>query len=137
MICRDCKFDKKPEDMVIRDNKPSNWCKDCRRIYHKRYDSKRSDKSKKNKLQKKLERLLYLKKEVWKFLLDNPCVDCGESNPIVLEFDHIDEKFMEISEMIRHGFSIEKIFEEIQKCEVRCANCHRAKTAKDFNWFTG
>ena len=27
------------------------------------------------------------------------------------------------------------VLEEINKCEVRCANCHRQKTAKDENWY--
>jgi hypothetical protein len=28
-----------------------------------------------------------------------------------------------------------RILEELQKCDVRCANCHRRKTARDFKWF--
>jgi hypothetical protein len=64
------------------------------------------------------------------YLLDHPCVDCGESNPIVLDFDHDNEnnKIYDISEMRdgKHG-NIEAILEEIKKCSVRCANCHRIR----------
>ena len=57
------------------------------------------------------------------------CVDCGESNPVVLEFDHVQgEKRKAISDMVCNYYSIETIKEEIRKCEIRCANCHRKKT---------
>ena len=54
-----------------------------------------------------------------------------------LEFDHNDKvsKFKAVSSLIRARYSLEKIKVEINKCEVRCANCHRRKTAKEFKWF--
>jgi len=59
----------------------------------------------------------------------NPCVDCGEANIIVLEFDHIgDDKDFNLSDAARKGVSMKKLNAEIAKCEVRCANCHRRKT---------
>lgn len=67
--------------------------------------------------------------------MENPCTDCGETNPVILEFDHRDssEKSGTVSEMvITH--SMELIEAEVAKCDVRCANCHRLKTARDFNW---
>jgi hypothetical protein len=65
----------------------------------------------------------------------NPCVDCGETNIVVLEFDHIgDDKYFSISDATRHGYSIKKIEVEIAKCEVRCANCHRKKTYERSGW---
>ena len=57
------------------------------------------------------------------------CVDCGESEPVVLEFDHVrGKKKKAIADMVSHSYSIETIKEEIRKCEIRCANCHRKKT---------
>jgi len=65
----------------------------------------------------------------------NPCVDCGETNIIVLEFDHIgDDKQFNISDAVRHGYGMAKIEAEIAKCEVRCANCHRKKTYERGGW---
>jgi len=64
-------------------------------------------------------------------LLSHPCVDCGEPDPIVLDFDHVrGEKFLGIAELIVRGFAMKVIIAEMKKCEVRCANCHRRITHK-------
>ena len=69
------------------------------------------------------------------YLRTHPCVDCGESDPIVLQFDHVKgQKKKTISEMKNTSYSWETIEEEIDKCEVRCANCHTRRTSKQFNW---
>ena len=58
-------------------------------------------------------------------------MDCGEDNPLVLDFDHVaGKKVMNISDMSRTCYSRETIMKEIDKCEVRCSNCHRIVTAK-------
>ena len=68
--------------------------------------------------------------KIYKYLLEHPCVDCGNDNPIVLDFDHIKgRKNGSISKMASKGYVWKTIEEEMNKCEVRCANCHRVKTA--------
>ena len=75
-----------------------------------------------------------------KFLYDykktHACVDCGESNPLVLSFDHSKEhiKIGDLSNLAHRAFSIQAIQNEIDKCDVRCANCHLIKTAKERKW---
>ncbi len=76
-----------------------------------------------------------IKKYLWEYLEDHPCVDCGEKDPIVMDFDHKRDKIAAISSFIKGNYSLEKVKIEIQKCEVRCANCHRRKTARDFKWY--
>jgi hypothetical protein len=68
---------------------------------------------------------------VQKVLSERACVDCGENDPVVLDFDHVKgDKICDISRMVGCGFRIWKIEKEIAKCEIRCANCHRRVTAK-------
>lgn len=65
----------------------------------------------------------------------HPCVDCGESDPVVLDFDHVrGEKRRNVSRMVASHFSEKNILAEIEKCEVVCANCHRRRTAKRGSW---
>ena len=64
------------------------------------------------------------------YLRTHPCVDCGEADTRCLDFDHVrGKKIMHVSRMIG-DYRWEKIVEEIQKCEVRCSNCHRKRTAE-------
>ena len=63
------------------------------------------------------------------YLRSHPCVDCGETDIRVLQFDHIDPatKTGNISRLVRSG-SWARVLIEIAKCEVRCGNCHRRRT---------
>jgi hypothetical protein len=56
------------------------------------------------------------------------CVDCGESEIVVLDFDHIGSKTANVPMLARQGCSLERLKAEIAQCAVRCANCHRRRT---------
>lgn len=68
--------------------------------------------------------------QLFAFLSTQSCLDCGESDPIVLEFDHRNskDKFKIVAKMLSGHYSWGSVFKEIKKCDVRCANCHRRKT---------
>lgn len=88
------------------------------------------------KAQKRNKRLRVAVREyVWSYLELHPCIDCGETDPVVLEFDHISEKTIAVSHMNQIGADIDKVQMEIDKCVVRCANCHRRKTSVQFGWY--
>ena len=54
------------------------------------------------------------------------CKCCPEKHFACLEFHHEDEdKFKSIGRMVGEGYSIARLLEEIEKCTVLCANCHR------------
>lgn len=55
------------------------------------------------------------------------CIDCGNKNLTVLQFDHLNDKSRNIGDM--RGTSWMTIEKEAAKCEVVCANCHMIRTA--------
>jgi hypothetical protein len=61
----------------------------------------------------------------WKKTLE--CSRCKNNDYRVLEFHHKNplEKEFSIANMVDRGFSKEKINDEVSKCDVLCANCHR------------
>jgi hypothetical protein len=75
------------------------------------------------------------KRRVLDHLLCHPCVDCGEPDPVLLEFDHRRDKVIGVAELLHRHVSWETVAAEIAKCEVRCANCHRRRTAMEGGWF--
>lgn len=106
------------------------WCKLCVKAYdslyykqnkHRRPPQRKADRERKQDY-------------IFAYLSKNPCVDCGESDPVVLEFDHINgNKIAAIADYLTR--SILRIKSEIDKCVVRCANCHRRKTAKELGYY--
>ncbi len=80
-----------------------------------------------------------LRRRNFLFLLDHlkrtPCVDCGEADPVVLDFDHIGTKRSGVVQLADRETSIANLEREIGECEVRCANCHRRRTIAQQNHF--
>ncbi len=109
-------------------------CRECQKIQKNEWYAKNKTVHKKNMLKKKQEATLAGRQYVQNYLKTHPCVDCGKSDPAVLEFDHVKGvKRHTISKMVRHGYGINSIQREIAKCKVRCANCHRKKH-KEAGW---
>lgn len=139
-VCSKCDKEKHIKEFAFK-CKPKGikkpHCKECdkkaRRIYY--------EDNKERIIDDILIRNKQIRKKILQFIFDyflsHPCVDCGEKNPIVLEFDHRDgvEKTDCVSRIAGRNSSIENIQKEIDKCDVRCANCHKIRTAKQFNWY--
>lgn len=98
-----------------------------RRECHKRYYNKHRELYKAKNIRRKGE-LAYLVIS----LKRKPCMDCGATYPhYVMDFDHRNKntKVDSINRMINiHMYSKKKIIEEIGKCDLVCANCHRIRT---------
>lgn len=71
------------------------------------------------------------------YLTEHPCIDCGNDDPRVLEFDHREStaKRMAVSVLARSGYSLPTVQAEVAKCDVRCANCHRIRTHLQRGWW--
>lgn len=137
--CFSCKKSSKlssfPNDKAKHDGK-SSYCFECKRRQESEYvDKYRSHRQKQwTQRKKRVIKATYLERN--KYLKTHPCVDCGEADIRVLEFDHLRDKVSNVSKMILRGNIWKTVLKEIEKCEVVCCNCHRRRTAKQFNWFS-
>lgn len=145
-VCKDCNEDNPKSGFKIPKNiiEYGVRCLDCHRLRDNRWGRISRNRRTKEQIEKELKitsehrknTVLRNQKFICDYLIKHPCVDCKESNIIVLEFDHVKgEKFKNISHLVASAAQIQKIEAEINKCEVVCANCHRIRTNKRSNHY--
>ena len=110
-ICTKCKKELPIENFYWRDSKKGlrrSQCKDCHNSYVKK---------------------VYLEKRITLEELKSnySCAKCGDSRGYVLDFHHINEKEKQnnVSRLLSSNAGLNKIQQEINKCIILCANCHR------------
>ena len=113
--CKTCK--RTLDESMFDENR--HQCKDCRRAYRKKRRKEHPEihTAQASRRQKKQGEWLLSKK--------TPCIVCGESEPICIDFHHIDPSKKDFT--IGQHRSRNKILlqAEIDKCVCLCANCHR------------
>ncbi len=123
-ICSACKVSKSLEMFHRQGKRHQAYCKECR----KAMDRARHQANVPHRRQLSVAKIKERQKWIMQYLASHPCVDCGETDPIVLEFDHVrGVKVQEISYLIQRN-GIQTLMDEVAKCDVRCANCHRRIT---------
>lgn len=105
-----------------------NYCRACRADYKRQHYAAHRERYVANAVRRKRTTAAERASLLVAFFRDRPCADCGESDPLVLEFDHLAHKSFNIAKGIR-DHSWQSVLDEISKCEVVCANCHRRRTA--------
>jgi hypothetical protein len=70
---------------------------------------------------------------VYEYLSTHHCADCGISDIAVLTFHHTDAKTKRynVSDMISHGYALETIQGELDRCIVLCWNCHMRREQEE------
>jgi hypothetical protein len=106
------------------------WCRSCFAAYFR----ERGDTHRRQSRAAKSARQRALRAQLLDHLRHHPCVECGEADPVVLEFDHIGEKTASISVMLSQTATRKAVDAEIAQCEVVCTNCHRRRTATRAGW---
>jgi hypothetical protein len=113
-------------------------CRECMKWFAKRYfKGSAHDEHLRNVKERKKAARIFAREYVWNYLTTHPCEQCGESDPRVLEFHHVGEKEKTISHMVGEGYAVERIQQELDKCQVLCSNCHRKLTMDERGWWRG
>ncbi len=113
-------------------------CWDCRGKYQRDNAEKqkewRHEYNKRNKTKRDRDQAArrQIAKDYINIVKDVPCADCGNKfPPVAMDFDHIrGHKVKSIASFVSGAYKLDLIKEEIAKCEVVCACCHRIRTAK-------
>jgi len=132
VTCRVCRLAKPITEFAVRSRKTGTRhriCRSCRSEYHRQWRAKnrviQMPRIRRNRKKRDRE----IEQWIWDHLFAHGCVDCGEADLLVLQFDHLRDKVDDISTLFRRQRSWKTVLDEIAKCEVRCANCHARKTA--------
>jgi hypothetical protein len=136
--CTGCGLERPIGEFPIKNKKSgrrSTRCRACRSAYGKLHYQKNRDRYCARPRAPRHEQREPYWAWVMTFLASHPCIDCGETDPIVLQFDHRDgtTKVDAVGTMLNRA-SWGALLSEIAKCDVRCANCHRLRTARQFDW---
>jgi 5-methylcytosine-specific restriction endonuclease McrA len=130
--CSRCREVKPASEFSMRGSsggRPDTYCRPCRSEYGKEHyaaNRQRYIEQTRVRNQKRFrERVSFL----LEYSRSHPCTDCGESDPVVLDFDHLRDKAFHIAYGI-HYRAWDQVLAEIEKCEVVCSNCHRRRTAR-------
>lgn len=108
--------------------KRDSMCRPCRAAYGRDHYEANKERYVERAAERKRELRLIRTQFLIAYFENHPCVDCGERDPVVLEFDHLRDKSFSIGTKLSHRAWV-SILAEIEKCEVVCANCHRRRTA--------
>ena len=106
----------------------SGNCKECQKEYNRLHYPKTKEKWAESRRFHSNKVLQENKQFLLEYLSSHPCVDCGNNDIRVLEFDHLPgtTKLKDISALL--SYTRATLVAEIAKCQVLCANCHRIKT---------
>ena len=130
--CKETKLSTEFSNNVSKKDGKQNWCKSCfqpvKQKYYQNHKKLYRDQCRRSRLKNR--------QYVFDYFKTHPCVDCGETDPVVLTFDHVrGKKRFNISKARSQGFALKTLKDEIAKCEIRCCNCHARRTAKQFNYY--
>jgi hypothetical protein len=104
------------------------WCKECRRVYDAAYHRRTWGEARRAQKRERQHEF-----SAWyRCLKDGPCTDCGgHFDPVVMQWDHLPghQKSANLSDLAGTG-SRRRVLEELEKCELVCANCHALRTVR-------
>jgi hypothetical protein len=121
------------EAFARRSDDRQHWCKACFRAYF----AARGDRHRRQSGAALEARRARAAAHVLAIVSRGSCADCGERDPVVLEFDHVGRKRADVGQLVRDGVPLDRLDAEIAQCELVCACCHRRRTTdRSRSWRT-
>ena len=137
--CSGCDRGLKPDDFTRRNKAREAHLRLCRECQVKARTSNRQNNIQRRRayaVEHNRSTIAENRQRVYHYLTTHPCVDCGNADVRVLEFDHVrGNKKNAVIKLLGSSASWPTIKAEIAKCEVRCVNCHRIKTSERGGWW--
>jgi hypothetical protein len=148
LTCSCCKIEKSQTEFWVRFDRKKGFrskCKSCHKESHRKW-RKANIKRRRKSLQKWVAENPKRARQNWRNsdnkrrnriknwvheMKSDPCMDCGKTfPPFCMDFDHRDPQIKNfcIGYMVSKRMSKEAILEEIKKCDLVCACCHRIRT---------
>jgi len=138
-LCSRCRQKKPLEDFNKKRDGYQTYCRSCDNERNREWYYANKDRTLQRNSRNKAKYVATAQDHIWDLLKESSCIDCGENDPLVLEFDHVHgKKKHNIAELVtglRATATLRALKEEIAKCEVVCANCHKRRTAQRGNWW--
>lgn len=131
-VCGSCKENKPETDFAMKSKttgRLQSSCRKCQQAYRKSHYEANHQKYRDKAIRLKEK----YKVEFYTWLQTQQCVDCGNDDFRVLEFDHLRDKEFNIGEMVGLR-TLAGLQDEIAKCEIVCANCHKIRSADRGNF---
>ena len=136
-VCGTCKIGQPEGNFARNSSKPDGLqgvCRQCKKVYNKHHYLATRHRFNPARTERRVRVVAENRERLAEYLQSHPCVDCGEGDIIVLEFDHLRDKSWNIADMVSAGRNWDMILEEINKCDVVCSNDHRRRTSVTFGW---
>ena len=142
--CTKCKVTKSESEYFVKDSKSGrlhSQCKQCYRehrstYYKQHYRTYREQYLERARIRRRTLRNQF-RENMLKYLEGKACIICGENDKRTFEFDHISpsEKGFGIARSVSLGHSWDEVENEMKKCRILCANCHKKQTAAQVGWY--
>ena len=128
IACSKCNVEKEETEFswrkkdVIRHKR----CKSCQAISGNKHYQENKDVMKQKAIAHNIVATQSLYKHISEYKANLGCCNCKENDPACLDLHHLDSETKEgnVSDLVKKG-NKNKVLEEIKKCIVICANCHR------------
>lgn len=122
-ICRECGRELPIDQFELEHTKYGDrrrgTCRECRARYRKQWRQNNPD------LYHAQATRYQDRQSEWLKTMKTPCIVCGESEPVAIDFHHINPNEKEFTIGQHRGKNREWLSQEIAKCVCLCANCHR------------